>query len=81
MPSKPSRQLHLSRWEDAGDDVDVDEEDLEPLSDAERDAWDAVVAGDVGAREYQRRQGWTSPGTVSNLLARARAKVDGEEAK
>lgn len=51
------------------------EPDLSELTDAERDAYEAVVLGDAGTREYQRSRGYSSPGTVSNLLARARNKV------
>ncbi|WP_121822850.1 sigma-70 family RNA polymerase sigma factor [Halostella salina] len=50
--------------------------DLSELTPAERSAYLAVERGDYGPREYQREQGYSSPGTVSNLLARARSKVD-----
>lgn len=46
----------------------------EELTDAERDAYEAVERGRYGVREYARRTG-RSPGTVGNLLARARAKI------
>jgi DNA-directed RNA polymerase specialized sigma24 family protein len=51
-------------------------EDLTDLTPAERSAYLAVERGDFGPREYQREQGYSSPGTVSNLLSRARSKVD-----
>jgi len=55
--------------------------DLTELTPAERSAYLAVERGDYGPREYQREQGYSSPGTVSNLLARARSKVgDGGDA-
>ena len=45
----------------------------EDLTEAEAEVWIAVEEGDVGPREYARRSG-RSPGTVSNLLRRARDK-------
>jgi DNA-binding CsgD family transcriptional regulator len=48
--------------------------ELSPLTDAEQDAWTAVEQGDRGVREYARETG-RSPGTVGNLLARARRKL------
>jgi len=48
---------------------------LSTLSEAEREVYLAVERGGYGAREYQRERGWSSPGTVSNLLRRARAKL------
>jgi len=53
------------------------EPDLSRLSEAEREAYEAVRLDGMGPREYQRRQGYSSPGTVSNLLARAEEKIDG----
>jgi hypothetical protein len=35
----------------------------------------AVEIYGEGVREYQRRRGWSSPGTASNLLRRARRKL------
>jgi hypothetical protein len=55
--------------------------DFEPdlsLTDEERAIYEAVVLGGVGVREYQRWQGWDSPGTASKLLERAHAKVRGD---
>jgi DNA-binding CsgD family transcriptional regulator len=47
------------------------------LSDAEREVWDQVENGPYGPREYlAKRDGWNSPGTVSNLLRRAREKME-----
>jgi len=57
--------------------LDEFEPDLSDLSEAERDAYEAVRLGDLGPREFQRDRGYSSPGTVSNLLARAERKIDG----
>jgi len=48
--------------------------DLSELSDAERHAYETIEQGDTGVREYARAEG-VSPGTVSNLLRRAREKL------
>lgn len=48
---------------------------LAPLTEAERDAYRAVETGECGQREYARKTG-RSPGTVGNLLVRARRKLD-----
>lgn len=61
-------QADLSRFADRGDDADAG------LTDAERDVWTAVEQGDNGVREFARKTE-RSPGTVGNLLSRARAKV------
>ena len=57
--------------------LDEFEPDLSVLSEAERDAYEAIRLGDLGPREFQRDRGYSSPGTVSNLLARAERKIDG----
>lgn len=49
--------------------------DLSALSPTERKAYLAVEEGDSGVREFQREQEWSSPGTVSNVLRRARRKL------
>lgn len=49
---------------------------LDVLNPAERKIWIAVELQGIGVREYQREQGWSSPGTASNLLSRAREKID-----
>jgi len=51
---------------------------VDPLTDAERRAYEAVENGDCGVREFAR---WTNraPGTVGNLLRRARAKIGGSD--
>ncbi|QGN06151.1 sigma-70 family RNA polymerase sigma factor [Halorhabdus sp. CBA1104] len=54
------------------------EEDLSALTPAERDAYEAVEIEDYGVREFARKTG-RKPGTVGNLLSRARQKVGGEE--
>jgi len=53
------------------------EEDLSALTDAEREVYQAVEQDGIGPREYARKTG-RSPGTVGNLLSRARQKVGGE---
>jgi DNA-binding CsgD family transcriptional regulator len=45
----------------------------EPLTDAEEEVYRACVLGDAGVREYARETD-RSPGTVGNLLRRARDK-------
>ncbi|EMA34372.1 MULTISPECIES: helix-turn-helix transcriptional regulator [Haloarcula] len=51
------------------------EPDLSPLTDAEREVYEAVGMGQYGPREYARKTG-RSPGTVGNLLGRAREKLE-----
>jgi len=53
------------------------EENLSELTEAEREVYQAVEQDGIGPREYARKTG-RSPGTVGNLLARARRKVGGE---
>jgi len=53
------------------------EHDLSVLSDAEQEAYQAVEQDGYGMREYARKTG-RSPGTVGNLLRRARRKLGGE---
>lgn len=48
--------------------------DWADLTDAEREVVEAIEAGEYGPREYARETG-RSPGTVSNLLRRAREKT------
>lgn len=55
------------------------EEDLSPLTDAEREVYEAVEQDDFGMREYARKTG-RSPGTVGNFLRRARRRLNGGEA-
>lgn len=55
------------------------EEDLGPLTDAEREVFEAVEQDGYGMREYARKTG-QSAGTVENLLRRARRKLGGEAA-
>ncbi|WP_135363564.1 sigma factor-like helix-turn-helix DNA-binding protein [Halosimplex halophilum] len=55
------------------------EEDLSALSEAEREVYEAVEQDGYGMREYARKT-WRSPGTVGNLLRRARRRLDGGEA-
>lgn len=50
--------------------------DLSALTDAEREALEAVEEDGYGVREYARKTG-RSPGTVGNLLARAEEKLEG----
>ncbi|WP_115863358.1 sigma factor-like helix-turn-helix DNA-binding protein [Halorussus litoreus] len=49
--------------------------DLTGLSRAERQAYLACAEGETGVREFARETG-RSPGTVGNLLGRARDKLD-----
>ncbi|GGN92760.1 helix-turn-helix transcriptional regulator [Haloarcula pellucida] len=51
------------------------EPDLSPLTEAEREVFEAVGMGQYGPREYARETG-RAPGTVGNLLRRAREKVE-----
>ena len=55
------------------------EEDLSALSEAQREVYEAVVQDGYGMREYARKTG-RSPGTVGNLLQRARRRLGGGEA-
>lgn len=48
--------------------------DADRLTAAERDVWNSVQCGPYGPREYARLTD-RSPGTVGNLLRRARAKL------
>lgn len=66
---------HATRQVDLGEFGRYDP-DLSVLSETEREVYEAVVQGDYGAREFRREKGWSSPGTVSNLLRRARQKLD-----
>lgn len=51
---------------------------LPNLTPAERSAYVAIERGEFGVREYARETN-RAPGTVGNLLARARAKMGGSE--
>lgn len=51
---------------------------LSRMTDAEREVFVAVEGHGVGVRALARKTG-RKPGTVGNLLARARAKVPGEQ--
>lgn len=53
------------------------EADLSELTDAQREVYEAIEKDGYGAREYARKTD-RSPGTVSNLLRRARRRL-GEE--
>ena len=55
------------------------EEDLELLTDAEKEVYEAVEQDGYGMREYARKTG-RSARTVGNLLRRARRKLGGEAA-
>ncbi len=55
------------------------EEDLSALSDAQREVYEAIEQDGYGMREYARKTG-RSPGTVGNLLRRARRRLNGGEA-
>lgn len=73
---------HSTRALDAKNDgrqvfLSAFEPDLSGLTEAERDAYETCVLGDTGVREHARETG-REPGTVGNLLARAREKVRGQ---
>lgn len=51
---------------------------LSTLSDAEREAYQAVERDGMGVREFARETD-RAPGTVGNLLRRARGKLDEAE--
>ncbi|MCU4799785.1 sigma-70 region 4 domain-containing protein [Halobacteria archaeon HArc-gm2] len=53
------------------------EPDLSALSDAQREVYQAVERDGYGVREYARKTG-RAPGTVGNLLRRARNRLGGE---
>jgi DNA-directed RNA polymerase specialized sigma24 family protein len=53
------------------------EEDLSRLTDTEREVYEAIEQDGYGVREYARKTG-RAPGTVGNLLRRAREKAGGE---
>lgn len=55
------------------------ETDLSGLSDAQREVYQAVEQDGFGVREYARKTG-RAPGTVDNLLRRARRRIGGEAA-
>ena len=52
---------------------------VDPLTDAERRAYEAVESGEYGVREFARETE-RAPGMVGNLLRRARAKIGGSDA-
>lgn len=54
------------------------EADLSGLSSSEREVFEAIEQDGYGVREYARKTG-RSPGTVGNLLSRARRKVGGDQ--
>lgn len=51
------------------------EPDLSVLTEAEREVYEAVGMGQYGPREYARETD-RAPGTVGNLLRRAREKLE-----
>ena len=51
------------------------EDELEALTDAERDVYEAVEYEETGVRELARETD-RRPGTVGNLLKRARLRLD-----
>ena len=54
------------------------EVDLSELSETEREVFQAVEQDSYGVREYARKTG-RSPGTIGNLLSRARRKIGGDQ--
>jgi len=63
------------RWLRFGERARTTSEDLDGLTAAELDAFLTCELAHVGVREYARTTG-RAPGTVGNLLRRAREKVD-----
>lgn len=63
------------RWMQFGDQARTRSEDLDGLTAAELDAYLTCELSHVGVREFARTTD-RAPGTVGNLLARAREKVD-----
>lgn len=63
-------QTRVSDWSSGGDR-------LSSLTEAEREAYEKVEEGHWGVREFARHTD-RSPGTLSNLLRRAREKLGGE---
>ena len=57
------------------DAVDPAERRYPYLTDKQREAYLRCDLGDMGVREFQRKKGYSSPGTVSNRLRVAREKV------
>lgn len=51
------------------------ERDLSSLSESQREVYRAIEEGGYGMREYARETG-RSPGTVGNLLRRARRRLE-----
>lgn len=66
-------QVTLHEFEDVGD---VDPVGLDELTEAERDVYETIVVDkQLGPRALARKTD-RSPGTISNLLRRARNKID-----
>ena len=61
------------------DAVDPAERRYPYLTDKQREAYLRCDLGDMGVREFQRKKGYSSPGTVSNRLRVAREKVHEHE--
>ncbi|TKX70823.1 SWIM zinc finger family protein [Halorubrum sp. SP9] len=61
------------------DAADAAERRYPYLTEKQREAYLACELGDTGVREFQRAQGYSSPGTVSNRLRVAREKVHEHE--
>ena len=78
----------MSETNRAGDNARTDNEvppadkrpALDELTEAEREVFETVEMGDVGPREFARETDRSS-GTVSNLLRRARLKIELAEAR
>ena len=79
MPNRPPRQANLTQFERSDDRDDRGAAvGLEELTDAEREVYVKVERGNLGPRELARETD-RSPGTIGNLLSRARSKVGGED--
>lgn len=66
-------QLSLDDFE-----AESDDQDLSVLTDAERSAYETCVLDGHGVREYARKTE-RKPGTIGNLLRRARRRLSGGE--
>jgi DNA-binding CsgD family transcriptional regulator len=72
-----AEQARLTAFErDDGDDNP--DPDLSVLTEAELEVYHHVITGRAGARQYARETN-RSPGTISNLLRRARDKLTDQE--
>jgi hypothetical protein len=74
----PPEWLHVQDADHETPDCTDPDPDLDGLTPAELDAFLTCELGTTGVREYARKTG-RAPGTVGNLLARAREKEEGRK--